>query len=145
MASYVTVLRLLLSKGGDPNARSTLADKGTPLHLAAEYGHLSIVGLLMEYGADREAINMNGKTAVEVAIERSHGEVVERILRDIDNGDALVKEKENRNGEEGREAERFIVPEIKRFLVPEVPKAAKKGNEEKEKEKGAERRPSVVG
>jgi hypothetical protein len=59
-----SVLLLLLQCGADVNARD---DGGfTPLHRASEDGALEVVRLLLEHGADLEAINVHGETALQV-------------------------------------------------------------------------------
>ena len=41
----------------------------TPLHLAAEYSHPALVRFLMEQGAALDALNSEGKTCLETAME----------------------------------------------------------------------------
>jgi ankyrin repeat protein len=69
-----SVLRLLLERGADVNAR---ADKGglTPLHEASRYGVVEVVRLLLEHGADVEAVAVDGKTALQVVGKAWHGKV----------------------------------------------------------------------
>ena len=60
-----SVLRLLLERGADTNART--ADDGfTPLHRASANGALELVALLLEHGADVESVDNNRKTALQV-------------------------------------------------------------------------------
>ena len=42
----------------------------TPLHLAAEKGYPDIVRLLIKYGADFRKKNAQGKTALEIALDK---------------------------------------------------------------------------
>ncbi|MHC4533998.1 MAG: serine hydrolase [Planctomycetota bacterium] len=55
----------------DPSIR-----KESPLHLAAYFGQIAIVKLLLVKGTDVEALNRNGRTALGLAIENGHTDVV---------------------------------------------------------------------
>jgi ankyrin repeat protein len=59
-----SVLRLLLERGADVNARAN--DGSIPLHRASRNGALEVVRLLLEHGADVEAVNSDGETALQV-------------------------------------------------------------------------------
>ena len=50
-----------------------------PLHQAAASGHLELLELLLEAGADPEGENDTGKTALDLARERGHDPIVQRI------------------------------------------------------------------
>jgi ankyrin repeat protein len=69
-----SVVRLLLERGADVNARSD-NDGSTPLHRASRFGALKVVRLLLEYGADIEAVDVYGKTALQVVGELEYIEV----------------------------------------------------------------------
>ncbi len=51
-------VRLLLEAGADPNTRGG-PDGETPLHSAARHGHLQVISLLLEYGAEVNAKDSN--------------------------------------------------------------------------------------
>src|SRR5688572_2540868 len=60
------VVRLLLGKGADPNARGE--DGETPLHIAAQCGHPGMCRELVERGADLEAESNDGLTPLATAL-----------------------------------------------------------------------------
>ena len=49
--AHAPIVRLLLERGADPNARDD-GDNATPLHFAAEKQDLEVIRLLVEHGAD---------------------------------------------------------------------------------------------
>lgn len=67
------------SNGNGPNADST------PLHLAAWKGHLPMVKLLLEFGADPEASVREGMTPLFFALFAKHEKVARTISRHISN------------------------------------------------------------
>ncbi len=62
-------VKVALNDGADINEHG---DSGTPLHEAAANGHLDIVQLLVEYGADHRALDLTGKTPAESAFKNGH-------------------------------------------------------------------------
>ena len=69
------VVELLLSAGGEVNPRGW-----SPLIYSAFEGRTSIVRLLLEHGADRDAQAPNGMTALMAAARNGHLSVVEALL-----------------------------------------------------------------
>src|SRR6267154_4333820 len=69
-----SVLRLLLKRGADVNARAM--DGSIPLHRASVNGVLEVVRLLLEHGADVTAANGDGKTALQVVGKTAYGEMM---------------------------------------------------------------------
>lgn len=61
-------LKRLLDSGLDPNVRDY--DRGaTPLHLAANKGHIETIELLIDAGADVNATNKRGRSPIHALIE----------------------------------------------------------------------------
>jgi ankyrin repeat protein len=53
---------------------------GRPLHLAAASGNLTCVALLMQYGADIDARNCEGETALHIAARGNHSALVRQLV-----------------------------------------------------------------
>lgn len=76
-ARNLAIVRALLEHGAPVNARQ---HKGwTALHAAAQHGDRAMVELLLKYGASPNAKNDDGLTPDEVADEKGHGEIAERL------------------------------------------------------------------
>jgi ankyrin repeat protein len=67
----------LLEHGAPVNARQ---QKGwTALHSAAQHGDQAMVELLLKYGANPNARDEHGLTPDEIADEKGHTEIAERL------------------------------------------------------------------
>jgi ankyrin repeat protein len=78
-------VRLLISKCADVNIKNNVCC--TPLHYAAEYGHLVVTEFLIANGADINAQTMNNLTPLHMAARRGHYNVVDLLIEkgaDID-------------------------------------------------------------
>lgn len=64
-------------------------DEETPLHLAALAGCTEVVRLLLEHGADRDCVTINGEAALHLAAKASEVEVVRLLLEDGDDKDKV--------------------------------------------------------
>lgn len=73
------MVRSLLQHGADANA--VQGGGWRPLHGAAGNGDLTIVELLLAHGADKEARAANNQSALDLALQKGHGEVV-AVLED---------------------------------------------------------------
>ncbi|KAM3518761.1 hypothetical protein MY4038_010002, partial [Beauveria bassiana] len=67
-----------------PRAGSSIAVRGragaTPLHMAAQNGHVKIVSLLLEFGANVSAVDDDGETRLHVAASHGSGPDTLQIL-----------------------------------------------------------------
>jgi hypothetical protein len=76
----LVALRKHLEERGDVNARSKYG--WTPLMLASSRGHVSLVSLLMEEGADVNAVSeQHGYTALALAAQKGYRQIVEMLLK----------------------------------------------------------------
>jgi ankyrin repeat protein len=91
------ICRLLLRRGADMNAVYPRNEE-TALHRAAANGKVTVVHLLVDQGASINSKSKDGKTALDLAVENEHEEVV-RTLRKahteskVNNGKTLKIEK----------------------------------------------------
>jgi len=77
---HTDVIEYLLGKGADIHARCTRGDEGlTPLHMAARNGHVDAVRVLLAKGADTSLKSKGGRTALDLAKEKNHPDVVELL------------------------------------------------------------------
>ncbi|KZN84534.1 Ankyrin-3 [Penicillium chrysogenum] len=53
----------------------------TPLHISVAHGHLWAVHLLLDHGADPNAIDGSGSTVLHTAVRRGHHTIVRELLR----------------------------------------------------------------
>lgn len=75
----VSAVRSQLAWGENPDAR-TLLSRDTPLIKAAANGHIEVVKLLLEQGADVNRHNEGGETPLHYAARNGHVEVMEILL-----------------------------------------------------------------
>lgn len=73
------VMRDLLSRGIDPNARDPHGQTG--LMLAAHAGHLAAVQLLVDHGVDLNVTAKFGLSAVMLAVTGGHKEIARVLAR----------------------------------------------------------------
>lgn len=75
----VAVVRQLLEHGAPANARQQAGY--TPLHAAAQNGDIDSLETLLQHGADPTARNDDGKTPADVAKEKKHQHILDRLTR----------------------------------------------------------------
>jgi len=68
----------LLKIGADPN-KACSNDTSIPLIDASEYGHISCVKYLLDYGANPNITSVFGETPLVVAKEEGHVEIVKML------------------------------------------------------------------
>jgi hypothetical protein len=68
---------LLIENGANVNAKGSSG--WTPLHYAANDGHIEVVRLLLEHGAEPNIKDVWGKTAIDLAREEGYFNIVELI------------------------------------------------------------------
>jgi ankyrin repeat protein len=73
------IVRLLLERGAAVNARQHLG--WTALHEAANQGNCEMAETLLRHGADSALGNDDGKTSLDIAVERGHTELVRLFER----------------------------------------------------------------
>ena len=73
------VTKLLLLSGAPVNARTSCLNGAPPLVVAASNGALQFCRLLLEHGADPDAVNEQGRTAASYAAENGHVVILETL------------------------------------------------------------------
>lgn len=73
------IITLLLKHGADPN-QPYINNITMPLHVAVKRNQPNIIKELLEYGANKETIDENGKTAYELAQEYRHTKEIINLL-----------------------------------------------------------------
>ncbi|XP_065839635.1 serine/threonine-protein phosphatase 6 regulatory ankyrin repeat subunit B-like [Oscarella lobularis] len=74
---HTACCRVLVEWGANVNAFD--ADMNMPLHLAAQYGNIDVVRLLLRNGAERELATSYGVTALQLAKSNGHSECVKLL------------------------------------------------------------------
>lgn len=75
---YKEIVGALLEKGAIPNPSEEFSDH-PPLSAAADKGHLEVVKLLVEHGANVMHKGRDKKTALDVSMEAGHGDIAKYL------------------------------------------------------------------
>jgi ankyrin repeat protein len=78
--SQENIAALLISKGADINSASKNSMKVAPLHSAAASSNYALCSLLLENGADINAVQQGGYTALHAAAQNGKTELVKLFL-----------------------------------------------------------------
>jgi hypothetical protein len=76
------IVKALLERGAIPNPSIEFTDY-PPLSAAADKGHLEVVKLLVEHGANVNHKGKDHKTALDISMEAGHGEVAKYLRNKI--------------------------------------------------------------
>jgi len=82
---HANVARLLLSKGASCDVQTNDKHKRTCFHAAASWGRLSCVRVLLEHGARPDVKDSHGVSALDMAKDCGHEEVVRLIMNSYNN------------------------------------------------------------
>ena len=74
---HINVVEYLLENGAQVNHRAVY--QWTPLMEAVSNRRIQMVKLLLEYGADPSAINNDGNTALDIAVEKNDEAIVQLL------------------------------------------------------------------
>ena len=72
------IVSWLIARGANPNG---ITDDDSPIHAAAQLGHLKTVRVLIESGVDKDAKDFLEETALHKASSNGHLEVIELLLQ----------------------------------------------------------------
>lgn len=79
--NQLSIFTHLLKLGAEINV--TDEKKNTPLHLAAEMGHINMVNILLKLGAKINPKNDDDESPIECATKHGHTDVVELLLKTV--------------------------------------------------------------
>jgi hypothetical protein len=73
---------------------NTVKTNATPLHIAAQQGHLTVVEVLLKFGASVDSQDECGRTALHIASYRGHEQIVTALLEHGSDINIMSKENE---------------------------------------------------
>jgi cytochrome c len=80
LRAHTDAVRLLLERGADPNAESSVGSVGTPLHAAASKGDVESVTMLLQRGADPNLVTSDGTAPLHHAAKGGHLEIAQMLI-----------------------------------------------------------------
>jgi ankyrin repeat protein len=87
---HLKVVQALIRAGAEVDCTQDRSDE-TPLMVASSLGHLQITQELLHAGADRSLKNKNGQTALDLAREHGHLEVVDLLRNTLKQPNCLKR------------------------------------------------------
>ncbi|CEL04041.1 hypothetical protein ASPCAL05175 [Aspergillus calidoustus] len=80
--NYTKAAKLLLAAGASPSPKSKADNDGsaTPLVLASQNGHLPILHILLDYGANPNECSHSDASCLHLACDEGHTHIVEALL-----------------------------------------------------------------
>ncbi|WQF88297.1 Putative P-loop containing nucleoside triphosphate hydrolase [Colletotrichum destructivum] len=78
---HAEVCKTLIQRGGNYLVLAVDDEKRSPLHHAASWGNLAIVGMLLDHQAPIDSQDSKGLTALHVAVSQGYEKVVELLLQ----------------------------------------------------------------
>ena len=70
----------MLKRGADPNDEDGWVHGNAGLHMAAQDGHVEVVKVLLDHGAEVDATNDSGQTPLHRAAACGHAQTAEELL-----------------------------------------------------------------
>ena len=84
-SGHLEIVKFLTSITSKPNVQTNTFQRNTPIHLAAALGHKEIVKCLITSDHNLNIANSCGKTALDLATQNGHIEVIELLLEKCEN------------------------------------------------------------
>lgn len=86
---HIGMVKFVLDRNADVNAKSTDEREWTSLEIAVERGRIDLVTLLLDNNAETES-NANGRTVLQIAVSCGQTEIVKLLLSTMANAEACT-------------------------------------------------------